>query len=294
MMHKFFGRKLLPLALAALLLTACGDKIYGADYSARNDAYLRYAFGEDYTLAPADEQDGADDKATYWTLHYQDADGEARDLSIQTYDYEKYKADGEYASEEQFHDYWLLYYAYFAAGETAQRELFRTIVSKYYDIGGAASICEPEENVSLGCYCGYALDSPDAALYPYVQQALDPQTGLQVRGATLQSIAEDPAVIFHVYVTIRDKDIDAAPYIAAMEQIYADYLSAVRTPENYRFVVSQQADGEDGSQTVVTRWEKAALTGIGEFDAEARYGMVSNVQVSMMNELQEILKDRLK
>ena len=145
----------------------------------------------------------------------------------------------------------------------------------------------------LGCFCGYALDAPDAALYPYVQQALDPQTGLKVREATLQSIAEDPTLIFNVYVTIRDKDIDAAPYVAAMEQIYADYLSAVRAPENYRFVVSQYADGEDGKQIVVTRWQKAALTGIGEFDAEERYGMVNNVQVSMMDELQKILKERI-
>ena len=79
-----------------------------------------------------------------------------------------------------------------------------------------------------------------------------------------------------------------------MQQIYEEYLRENENPQNYYFVVNRTDKGaENEILSGECLFEKAALTGIGEFDAEERYGMVNNVQVSMMDELQKILKERI-
>ena len=93
---------------------------------------------------------------------------------------------------------------------------------------------------------------------------------------------------------VQPVSIDPAPYIEIMEQIYQDYLRVADAPQNYHFTVRRAYSDGNGRHFEELVYEKASLTGVGEFKTPERYGQTCETSkrdgdYKMCAELDEIL-----
>ena len=292
------------LTASALLLTACRTYHY-ENYSESYPDYLAYSLGSDYHLTKGEtEQTPEGFHVCHWDVQYtQKNTGAQRSFRLDTYDYQEYDLDQSFGSAEQFNDYYLLSALYPEANKNAMLEFGAAILSRYFRYQPSESdssiVISPETNVTFSAQTRFMLPAKEEALRPLTEAALRPESGLQVCTASLRSIAQDKTLIpvFSLRIAA-DKDgsdtkIDPAPYLENMERIYQDYLRAAEAPENYRFsviYVYQDSNGKADPETENILFDKAALTGIGEFDPSERYQVKnSEIEQKMQDELREIL-----
>ena len=278
---------------AALLLTAC-DKQYGVDYSKKYNDYLAYSLGSDYQMKLDRSEYFPEYKlhSSYWNVNYHDKTGAERSFELETYDYKESKSDETYSSEQMFDDCTLLNKLYEEAGIVAEESLKKQLIAKVMD---SEEPMQPEEGVNVSCFHLPVLFYDDA-LAPVIQEALNPQTGLQVCKADMQSLAQDPNVLTVVSISLVDQESkgihpDPEFYVEKMQQIYEEYLRENENPQNYYFVVNRTDKGaENEFLSGECLFEKAALTGIGEFDPQERYADVTDVSthLAIRNELIDI------
>ena len=289
--------------LASLLLCGCSGfgpqkKIYGTDYSKDYNDYLTYSLGSGYQLTNTETAMGSDGVCyTRWSAMYRDAGGGQREIRYLTVDYGDGGTAGLYESEQQFNDCGLADIMYSEVCRTGAREFARTILKNYFRDADAdkSPSAEPERGVRVSLRFDRMI-FPD--LYPAVQAALDPETGLQVCTADLRSAAQDPNVIAGCVINIEknefEEDIsDTDVYTEKMQHIYEDYLQRTGHPQNYLFAVYLiRISDTKGRLSDTCLFNRAALTGIGEFDASERYENNSAQYTAMQNELRELLKQQ--
>ena len=116
---------------------------------------------------------------TRWSAMYRDAGGGQREIRYLTVDYGDGGTAGLYESEQQFNDCSLADIMYSEVCRTGAREFARTILKNYFRDADAdkSPSAEPERGVRVSLRFDRMI-FPE--LYPAVQAALDPETGLQV------------------------------------------------------------------------------------------------------------------
>ncbi len=297
------------LSCAALLLTGCRTDTY-ADYPVSHKEYLDYSLGEGYQFSEPEYHMYADGSRSYTCniTYQQQTLGKKRRFGLESFRAgEHYYFDNEYTEKLDF-DHWLLASFYPEANAVAMQEFADTILSKYYpakyNIQAFAENLEmhPKANVCFSEKTYYPLLEQHVKAVSLAEDALKPDTGLKLCTASLKSIAQDSTVIPTFHFTISEESEvqpvsgDPAPYLEAVEKIYQDYLHETDSPQNYRFTVMRSYKTHsfsEESRRIIKEilYDKAALTGIGEFSASERYGL-DDIQIAdrkMCEELGEIL-----
>lgn len=287
--------------LAALLCGCTGfgpqKDIYGTDYSKDYSDYLTYSLGSDYQLSHTETKMGSDGVCyTRWSALYRDLSGKQREFRYLTVDYEDSGRHDRYESEQQFIECCLADTMYSEFCRAGDRDFARRILTRYFPgVDVDNPYMEPERGVSVSLHFDPLISEE---MYPAVQAALNPETGLQVCKADLQSAGQDPNVIASCIIRIEKNEFetdipDEAVYTEKMQHIYEDYLDSTDHPQNYLFAVylSRISDTR-GKLSETCLFNRAALTGIGEFDAAKRYENNSAQFTDMQNELRELLKQQ--
>ena len=288
------------IIVLASLLTSCGR--CGTDYAKNYSDYLTYSLGSDGKLSySGTEKDGFGTHSGKWTGTYTDSKGTPCEFSFDSYDYKEMHGEDGYSSQQQFYDCQLVHAMYDEAYRAASREAASELFSRYFDNADFELwYFYPEKGVKvLYHYLPIHFDTDKA--YPLVQEALKPGTGLQVSAAGMKSFAQDPNVLTVISITVTEKEAEGiqpepSGYVEKMQQIYNDYLQMTGAPQNYHFTVCYIRKAEDNailSQELL--FDKAALTGIGEFSAAERYTENEDADKSflMRNELTNILLGQL-
>lgn len=275
---------LLPALLGVLLLTGCTERTY-PDYPVSHKAYLDYSLGEGYQFSEPDyrmHSDGSRECLQKVTYQNQTL-GKQRSFAVQTYSGGS-NPFGDQLTSALIQDYWLLDACYQEANAVAMQEFADTILSKYYSkYNNAQTFAErlemhPKVNVRFSEKAYFQLTAQNVAAISMMEDAVKPGSGLQVCTATLKSLSQDITVIpTFDYTIFEDCEVqpvsnDPAPYLETIEQIYQAYLRAADAPQNYRFTVRRSYSDGNGRHHEELLYDRASLTGVGEFRTAERYG----------------------
>ncbi len=292
------NRKQALLCAGALLLTGCepAKDHYGPDFrEAPYIDYLRYSLGEDCQITLDRSRQGPDGEYySEWTAQYTPEGADApRELHYTTYDF--FTGMVNHPTEQNYNDYQLLHLTVPAAKHAALQDFADRILSKYYFINSFSDVISipMEQGVNVSCWLYHAPTDAKIPCPAPTARAADPQTGLCVRTAGLQSIAQDESFILCFQTEITSDDADVRHFTEQAEQICADFLRETGAPKNYRFCVTRTRE-EFGVERTDTLFERTKLEGFGEINAEAQLGGGDSVDLwwNLMNALAEHLNQK--
>ena len=257
------------LGAGVLLLTGCAKE---TDLSARFPAYMKYSFGDDYTMELS--KNGGGKSADEYQISYTDHTGKRRNVKggFLVYPYEKRGASLEAWSKEEYFKLRLSGLAALEISRIADEEITEEIIKPHFP--EADSDSGTKVSASAMQVIEYAKDKQDYALLEKVTAA---ETGWQVCRADWKTVANSPEWFYFVSVDLQEKTADPAPLIAQAKEALSDYQEKAGAAQNYTFLVRYM----NGTEQEVY-WEEAAILG-KTVESEHYFDDVANAYREQMN-----------
>ena len=246
------------LGAGALLLTGCAKE---TDLSARYPEYMKYCFGDGYSMEYLFSDDSGNDS---YRLQYQDSTGKARTFEdtseLRILPYGKCENLDEGETKQEYYDSLLKYLVIEQIERRFREEVTEKVIKPsflvynpdaedvYEELGGASFLMTvmPLMNETLG-------SKEDL---PFIQKQYQPETGFQVCRTDLKSVAGSE--LWYVMVTVTAApDADAEQMLRRTQEAYRRYCEEAGTPQNYSFLFKQEL--EDGSLQKL--WSQNAVFG---------------------------------
>lgn len=238
------------IGAAALLLTGCAKE---TNLSDRYGEFFKYTFGDDYQFTFARNESDGNHARDYYNLTYRGLSGVmgTREFEIIPY------SDGDYSedfSKEAYYQYQL--------EELIQEEIIDNGQQQFFDQLLKPNVTKAKQgeiSTKLGENGddGWMIVFPSMLCWTYdedeasqavARQMLEAGTGIQVSKTDLKAVLEDERFFLAVSVYL-DPEADISDYEQRMRAVLDEMKQITDKPQNYSFVVKQNApegSGESG------------------------------------------------
>ena len=246
------------LSAGTLLLTGCAKE---TDLSARFPDYMKYSFGDGYSMEYLSSNDTGRD---CYRLSYQDSSGKTQTFedtpALCILPYGKCDTLEEGETKKKYYESLLEYLVDEQIEQRFHEEVTEKIIKPSFpayapkeedssdDLGGASyyAFAQPLMNDVLGA-------EEDL---PFIQKQYQPETGFQVCKTDLRSVAGSE-LWYVVFSVIAAPDADADQMLRQTQEAYRRYCEEAGTPQNYVFYFKQEL--EDGSLKLI--WKQESVCG---------------------------------